>query len=105
MFAKPFKLSRPLELNKTCSVCGQKMEPEVGFYYGAMFISYVFIAFISLGMVGALVFLFKVSVDTAFIILISFLAVIFIWNIRFARSLWAHLTIKFDKTYKSRLEM
>ena len=88
-------------MHKQCSVCGQRMEPEIGFYYGAMFISYVFIALLSLTTVGSLVFYFKISIEIAFGILIAFLALIFLWNLRFARSLWAHIIIKHDKRYKS----
>ncbi|MBN7809433.1 DUF983 domain-containing protein [Algoriphagus sp. H41] len=27
-------------MNKSCEVCGQSFEPEPGFYFGAMFVSY-----------------------------------------------------------------
>ncbi len=102
MFEKPIDLKRPLKMHKQCSVCGQRMEPELGFYYGAMFISYVFIAFTSLLIVGTLVFLFKISVEISFAILIGFLALIFIWNLRFARSVWIHIIIKHDRRYKTK---
>lgn len=96
MFIKPMKLSKPLQMHKRCSVCGQSFEPELGFYYGAMFISYVFIAFISLLIVGSCVYFLKLSVEVSFGILIAFLALIFIWNLRFSRSLWIHIVIKYD---------
>jgi hypothetical protein len=96
MFLKPMKISRPLEMHKRCERCGQPFEPEAGFYYGAMFISYIFIAFISLSGVGLLVFVFNVSVNLSFGILLTFLAIIFFWNLRFARSLWIHLMVKYN---------
>jgi len=102
MFEKPMNLKRPLQMHKQCSVCGQRMEPEVGFYYGAMFISYTFIGFLSLFMVGALVYLFKMQIEIAFAVLLAFLALIFLWNLRFARSIWIHLVIKHDKRYKEK---
>jgi uncharacterized protein (DUF983 family) len=94
LFVKPMKLSRPLLMHKRCPVCGQNFEPEVGFYYGAMFISYVFIAFTSLLIVGTCVFLFKLSIELSFGILLVFLALIFIWNLRFSRSFWIHIIMK-----------
>jgi uncharacterized protein (DUF983 family) len=100
MFEKPMNLRKPLKMHKQCSVCGQRMEPEAGFYYGAMFVSYVFIAMISLLIAGTLVFYFNFSIEVSFGILIAFLALIFLWNLRFARSLWAHIIIKHDKRYK-----
>jgi uncharacterized protein (DUF983 family) len=88
--------SRPLKMNKQCPVCGQRFEPELGFYYGAMFISYIFIGFLSLGLTGLMVFYFDLSIELSFGILITFLALIFLWNLRFSRSIWIHLLIKYD---------
>lgn len=102
MFVKPMSLKNPLKMHKACSVCGQRMEPEVGFYYGAMFISYTFIGFLSLFIVGSLIYLFNVQVEIAFAILIGFLALIFLWNLRFARSIWIHMVIRHDKRFKDR---
>lgn len=90
------QFSKPLAMNKQCPVCGQKFEPEPGFYFGAMFISYIFLAFFSLGLTGLLVFYFHQSVDFAFLILLLILAVMFIWNLRFSRSIWIHLIVKYN---------
>ncbi len=83
-------------MHKQCSHCGQRFEPEPGFYFGAMFISYIFLAFFSLGVVGGLVFYFKMSVEFAFLILLGILALMFVWNLRFSRSIWIHLVVKYD---------
>jgi len=83
-------------MNKKCPVCGQRFEPEPGFYYGAMFISYIFMGFISLGLTGLMVFYFKFSIELAFGILLAALALIFLWNLRFSRSIWIHLVVKYD---------
>ncbi|MDZ4747761.1 MAG: DUF983 domain-containing protein [Saprospiraceae bacterium] len=96
LFEAPMQFSKPLAMNKKCSVCGQKFEPEPGFYFGAMFISYIFLAFFSLGLTGLLVFYFHQSVDFSFLILLLILGVMFIWNLRFSRSIWIHLVVKYD---------
>lgn len=83
-------------MNKKCPVCGQRFEPEPGFYYGAMFISYIFMGFISLGLTGLMVFYFNFSIEIAFSVLIATLAIIFLWNLRFSRSIWIHLVVKYD---------
>lgn len=103
MFIKPLDLKKPLKMHRHCAVCGQRFEPEVGFYYGAMFISYVFIAFLSLMIVGISVFILHFSVEWSFAILLMFLALIFLWNLRFARSIWIHVIIKYDKRFKKDL--
>ncbi len=100
MFALPLNFKKPLKMHKQCSVCGQRMEPETGFYYGAMFISYVFMAFLCLSIVGTSVFVFNFSVEISFAVLIIFLLSIFHWNLRFSRSLWIHLVIKHDRRFK-----
>jgi len=101
LFINPMKFSKPLEMHERCSICGQKFEPELGFYYGAMFISYVFIAFISLLIAGTSVFLLKLSVEVSFTILIAFLVLIFFWNLRLSRSIWIHVIVKYDPRFKN----
>lgn len=96
LFEHPMHFSRPLKMNKQCPQCGQKFEPELGFYYGAMFISYIFVGFFSLGLAGLLVFYFNLSIEVAFTILIGILAIMFLWNLRFSRSIWIHLLVKYD---------
>ena len=96
MFETPMKLTRPLAMNKKCAVCGLKFEPEPGFFYGAMFISYIFIGFFSLGLVSLCVFYFHLSVDVSFGILLAALALMFLWNLRFSRSIWIHLVTKYN---------
>ncbi|HEX8547240.1 MAG TPA: DUF983 domain-containing protein, partial [Cytophagaceae bacterium] len=36
----PFKFSTLSKIHKNCSCCGQDFEPEPGFYFGAMYVSY-----------------------------------------------------------------
>lgn len=38
--AHPYNLKEVGNLHEHCSVCGLKYEKEVGFYYGAMYVSY-----------------------------------------------------------------
>ena len=35
-----FPMSKMMEMPEECPVCGQKMEPQVGFYYGTGYVSY-----------------------------------------------------------------
>lgn len=81
---------------KRCEVCGQKFEPETGFYYGAMFISYLFIALISFIVVCFNIFVLGIQVELSFGILLLILAIIYVWNLRITRSIWIHLIVKYD---------
>ena len=100
MFVTPLNLKKPLQMHKRCEVCGQKFEPEIGFYYGAMFMSYLFIAFLSFLIVSIEIFMLDIQVELAFGILLVILAVIYIWNLKFSRSIWIHIVIKYDPRYK-----
>lgn len=37
----PYVLSRMLDMNDRCSSCGEDFKVEPGFYYGAMYMSYI----------------------------------------------------------------
>ena len=40
LFKEPFVLTKPLDMHEKCAFCNQDFEPEPGFYFGALFISY-----------------------------------------------------------------
>jgi uncharacterized protein (DUF983 family) len=43
LFSVPaYTLTKFADMPEACPVCGQAYEPEPGFYYGAMFVSYAF---------------------------------------------------------------
>jgi len=79
-----------------CKNCGQTYYPEPGFYYGAMFISYIITSFFSLGVVGFAMLALDWSLEAAFGLLIGILAICYIWFFRTARSTWISVTIKYD---------
>jgi uncharacterized protein (DUF983 family) len=97
LYVSPFNWRKPMLMQKECPVCGQKFEPEPGFYYGAMFISYIFIGFFSLGFTLLSVFAFGLSFELTFGLLLGVLAIMFFWNLRFSRSIWIHLVVRHDR--------
>jgi hypothetical protein len=40
MDKNPWNLKNTMKMHKECPVCGQSFEPEVGFYFGAGYVSY-----------------------------------------------------------------
>lgn len=100
IFIKPMSLSNPIDMPKRCDVCQQKMEPETGFYFGALFLSYIFSAWYLLLPTLLLVFYFEWNVNAAmafaiFLGLISYLRIL-----RGSRSLWLHLMVGYDDKAK-----
>ncbi|MEZ5014875.1 MAG: DUF983 domain-containing protein [Chitinophagales bacterium] len=90
----PYHLSNMGKMHKTCSNCHLKFEPETGFYYGAMYLSYLIGVFSSLLVFS--IFHFIVQLD----VLWSFILVALIWIgispylFRFSRSLWLSLFVR-----------
>lgn len=91
-----FAYSEPTKMPERCEVCGQNYMPEPGFWFGAMFISYVWTAFFCLFFVGGGIMIFDLSVNVAFILLIIMCAIFFFWIFRISRSIWIHIYVRYE---------
>lgn len=91
-----FSFSRSFEMKKQCEVCGQDFEPEPGFYYGAMFVSYIFMGFFCLGFTAFLHWVVGLSVNLSFLLLLIVIAIFFVYIFRLARSIWINIVIKYN---------
>ncbi len=96
LFLSPFKLTDPIAMPEQCEICGQKTMPDPGFYYGAMFISYIVTGFLYLGLAFVLHYLLDLSLPITFSIIILFTVVTYFQTLRLSRSLWIHLMVKYD---------
>ena len=96
LFTKPFNISKPLDMPERCAVCQQKTEPEPGFYFGAMFLSYILSAFPLLGIGLAAAFLLDMSMNAIIGLLLVIGAVFFVKMLRFSRSLWIHMMVRYE---------
>jgi len=105
MYKEPFQLSNPLDMNEHCSNCGQEFIPEPGFYFGAMFLSYIFSAWFLLLPTLLLVFYYDWSVNAAMGITLLLAALIYLRVLRGSRALWLHLMVKYDKEIAERQEV
>lgn len=91
-----FSFNQPFEMKKQCEVCGQDFEPEPGFYYGAMFVSYIFMGFFCLGFTAFFHWVVGLSVNVSFLLLIAVVAVFFVFIFRLARSIWINIIVKYN---------
>lgn len=92
-------------MNKTCTVCGQPTEIEVGFYYGTAYVSYALTIAISVATLIAWAVLIGLSTsDNRFFYWMGFNAVLLIflqpWIMRLSRSLWISWFVKYDPDWK-----
>ena len=96
IFTKPFKFSKPLDMPKRCSVCNLKTEPEPGYYFGAMFVSYIMTGFLFLAIIAMCTMVFGWSVNQSFVLLIIIAAIMYFWIARISRSIFFHLDTRYD---------
>lgn len=100
-----FPLSQLINMPERCEVCGQKMELEVGFYYGTGYVSYA----ISVGLFAFnfiwYYLLFGISYKdySIFYYLITSVSVVFLlqpWIMRYSRVLYLYMFVKYGKGSK-----
>lgn len=96
LFTKPFDISNPLNMNEKCKYCGQLTQPEPGYYFGAMFISYIWTGFLCLGIVGFCMLVLGWTVNQSFILLLILAALSFFFITRISRSIYIHLDVRYN---------
>jgi len=97
IFVKPLDILNPLDMPENCTTCGQATEPEPGFYYGAMFLSYGIASLILLPTTLLMLFYFKLSLTAAFTIMGLIVVAGFFKLLRGSRSLYFHLVVRYDE--------
>ena len=104
MFCTPsiFPLKDLLQMPERCEVCGQKMELEVGFYYGTGYVSYA----ITVALLGAcfvaywILFGLSYKDNSIFYALGSAVAIALLmqpWLMRISRVLYLDMFVKYGK--------
>lgn len=89
--ANPYHLGNMGKMYKTCSHCGLRFEPETGFYYGSMYLSYAIGVFSSLIVFAIFNFIFGLSTLWSFVIVAAVWIGISPFLFRFSRTLWLSL--------------
>jgi hypothetical protein len=102
MFVSKSSYSKGLtKMHEKCEVCGQVMEPEVAFYYGTGYVSYVLAVAISVASFVAWWVLVGFSFsDARFFFWIGFNAVVLLlmqpYLMRLSRTIWLSFFVKYD---------
>lgn len=89
--------SRFADMHPKCPCCGQNFEPEPGYYYGAMYVSFAIGTAIFLGVLLVLNFLVEeitltMVMTAVLVITLGFLPSIF----RLSRVMWINLFIRYE---------
>jgi uncharacterized protein (DUF983 family) len=88
------------DMNDHCPCCGQDLEQEPGYYYGAMYVSFGFnvgIFLVSLLILAQFVEEITLSMITGLVlaVVVGFLPIIF----RLSRAIWIHIFIRYENTW------
>ncbi|SMD33135.1 Uncharacterized conserved protein, DUF983 family [Reichenbachiella faecimaris] len=93
-----------MEMHDKCPNCDQTYEPEPGFYFGAMFVSYGFSAAITLA-TGFILYNFFDNPDTWVYMTVVISSVALLWPamFKYSRAIFLHLFggIRFNSKYSS----
>lgn len=94
-FFHPLRFHR---MNKSCDRCGQSFEPEPGFYFGAMFVSYGLNTALFIGVWVILSLLVDDYSLTTLLVLLGLTVIIFLpLTFRLSRSVWIAIFVPFQK--------
>lgn len=96
LFVAPFDFKDPLKMHAKCSSCDQKFEPEPGYYFGAMFISYGWTVWTIMAIVGFTMLVLGWTVEASFALVIFVSAISYFFIARISRSMYIHLDVKYD---------
>lgn len=91
-----FSFQKPFDMPKRCPTCNQTYMPEPGFYYGAMFISYILTGWFSLFFAMFFHWILDWGLFSTFALLILILGIFFVWIFRFSRSVWISVNVKYN---------
>lgn len=90
-----FSFREPFTMHDHCPHCQQDLAPEPGFYYGAMFLSYILTGWFCLAFVAIVHWILGLSLISSFALLILVTGVLFVWFFRISRSIWIHINVKY----------
>ncbi|MEM9836476.1 MAG: DUF983 domain-containing protein [Bacteroidota bacterium] len=97
MFKHPtLSFKEPFGMNSHCPQCGADLEPEPGFYFGAMFISYAISAWPLLGLTLFFRMVLEWSLVQSFAVTTIITAFLFIYIFRVSRAMYLHMIVKYS---------
>jgi uncharacterized protein (DUF983 family) len=92
----PYNLNKAFEMVKACPACGQITEPEPGFYYGAMYVSYALAVAIGC-FVGVPMLFFGASALATVIAIAVALLILSPITLRLSRMVWINFFYHYDE--------
>ncbi len=94
--SNPFALRDLFKMDERCSVCGHKFEPEPGYWFGAMYVSYGLNIALWVTLFVAIYTLTSISLELFLGIGIVTNLALVPYFFRLARSIWMNFFVKYD---------
>ncbi|MEL7021087.1 MAG: DUF983 domain-containing protein [Bacteroidota bacterium] len=101
LFVSPMKLSNPSHMNERCAVCDLDFEPEPGFYFGALIVSYGISSWLLLIPTLVVVLIYDWSVASGMGVTLALAAITYLPILRLSRSLYLHVSMRYDKSLEN----
>lgn len=96
-YKNPYSFKHFSEMHTKCPKCGKSYEPEPNFYYGAMYVSYVFTVAIFVAVVVACKFLLGMELWPTIWVLTAVLILSGPYLFRLSRITWLNVFVKYQK--------
>lgn len=101
LFVKPMKITNPGHMHERCSNCNLDFEPEPGFYFGALIISYGISSWLLLVPTLVLVLIYDWSVNAGMGFALVLAGLTYFTILRLSRSLYLHASMRYDKSLEN----
>lgn len=99
----PYHLKNMSKMHSHCPNCGLNFEPEPGYYYGAMYVSYAFTIAVSVAVFLFYWVLFPDFSALTFIIANTLVLIALApYTFRTARAIWLNIFVKYDAGLKKK---
>ena len=98
----PYSFKNGLTMKDLCSECNLKYERELGFFYGALYVSYALMSGIFIIWFLADLLWIHMEAVTLAIIVASTMLVLFPVVFRSSRIIWLNFFVHFDKKYSNK---
>ncbi len=99
----PYKLKTFDKMYDHCHNCGESFNKEIGFYYGAMYVSYGLNIGVGLALFLLMILLLKLSIIVYLVTFFIVVVITFPLMMRISRLIWVNLFVKFDGSKSKKL--
>ena len=88
-----------IKMHNKCLHCGELFNKEVGFYYGAMYVSYGVNIVLGVGLFFLMILLLNTTLLAYLFSFLGLVIVLFPWVMRISRLIYINIFVKYDPSF------